>query len=213
MSNKDEILKQINKIIKKLSNLNWEGSCRINEFNVHSFKVCELNGFLQFYQKELENQIAKINREKYWNTGEGAKIKIELENSLYNLDKNFSDVSQKFTDDIINIIKDFFNDNWIYKIYKDHINFYYKDIYDFCASFKTDYSNNIKLNIELSEIRSFNLLNKDSNMISILNDITNFINLVDSEKLSEIFINWRKEFIKYNKEYKRISYKLYNPKI
>ena len=70
-----------------------------------------------------------------------------------------------------------------------------------------------KDNIELSEIRNFNLLNKDSNMISILNDITNFINLVDSEKLSEIFINWRKEFIKYNKEYKRISYKLYNPKI
>ncbi len=168
---------------------------------------------MQFYQKELENQISKINREKYWNTDEGAKIKIELENSLYNLDKNFSDVSQKFTNDIINIIKDFFNDNWVYKIYKDHINFYYKDIYDFCASFKTDYSNNIKLNIELSEIRNFNLLNKDSNMISILNDITNFINLVDSEKLSEIFINWRKEFIKYNKEYKRISYKLYNPKI
>jgi hypothetical protein len=74
-----------------------------------------------------------------------------------------------------------------------------------------NYSKQEKLNVSLDEFREFNLLNETSKIPSILNVVNNFINNVDKENLIKLFSDWNTEFKKFNKRYKELSYKLFNP--
>ena len=45
----------------------------------------------------------------------------------------------------------------------------------------------------------------------IINNIDTFIQNIDITKLLDIYIEWNDEYKKFDKKYKEISYKLFNP--
>lgn len=210
---RNDLLKQIEKIVRKLNKLGWDEVCRVNEFNVHTYKMYELRGFISFYERELENQIAKWKREKYWATEEGKLIKEKLEIELQTLSDNFDKFSENTSSQIDDLIKPHFDnlENWTYKIYKERIIFSFTDVYKFSIHYMKNYSKQEKLNVSLDEFREFNLLNETSKIPSILNVVNNFLNNVDKENLIKLFSDWNTEFKKFNKRYKELSYKLFNP--
>lgn len=207
-----DLLKKIESIVHKLKKLGWDEVCRVNEFNVHTYKLYELRGFISFYERELENEISKWKRNKYWNTPEGKVIKDELETQLKNVSDEYDKKMENYIKEITNMISPFFQENWKYSIYKDKISFIYdEDVYRFVIYFRKSYGKQQKLNVSLTDFRDFNLVNESSKMPVVLNNIDTFLQNIDKTKLLDIYVEWNTEYKKFDKKYKDISYKLFNP--
>lgn len=220
INTKYDILKEIEKVIVKLEKLGWDGVCRVNEFNVHTYKHSELRGFLNFYSRELNNLIIKQEREEYWETYEGAQLKYQLESEIEYLEYKYEETSQNFTLQLKEILNKYFDENWIIKYYKDNISIGLKNEngevpygYWINIRYKKDFSkeSNGRLNILLDEINEFNSITNNMRPI-FFKCLYEF--LLDNDAKTEILFilkNWSSEYNKFYKSFKNTAEKLRNP--
>lgn len=220
INTKYDILKEIEKVIVKLEKLGWDGVCRVNEFNVHTYKYSELRGFLNFYSRELNNLIIKQEREEYWETDEGAQLKYQLESEIEYLEYKYEETSQNFTLQLKEILNKYFDENWIIKYYKDNISIGLKNEneevpygYWINIRYKKDFSkeSNGRLNILLDEINEFNSITNNMRPI-FFKCLYEF--LLDNDAKTEILFilkKWSSEYNKFYKSFKNTAEKLRNP--
>lgn len=221
MTTKESIYKEIEKYVVELQKRNYDGPIRVNEWNLHTYKLSELRGFLQLYRNELEKIILKEKRNIFFQTENGKKFKQDIEHQLQLLEENFCKTSKIYFDVIYNILNEFFSETeWKIKLYHNKAIIGLIDEfgnilenYTFNIFFRKDFSNNTvgRLVINIESFNDFNLITNVQRPIFI--DCLNLF-LKQKERhevLLSNFNDWNKLNKEYNNEFKKLNTKLFNP--
>lgn len=220
MTPKESVYKKIEIIINELKKLNYDGVYRVNEFNVHSYKLYELRGFLAFYKNERDKIILKRKREEFWNSENGKKFKHDIENEINILEENHRKTTERFNNSIYNKLEIHLKSSiWNYKIFHNKVEIALIDEfgnmmnnYSFSIYYRKDFSNlsSGRLVINIDSFNDFNLITNKLRPIFI-NDFNEFLKDKElHEELLKTFEEWTNHHKEYINKYKILNNKLYN---
>lgn len=213
-------------IFSKLQTLYNQVKSEFPEYSKHiptiysfvSYKVYELESMYAKLGQEYEDMILSKERNKYWETEEGKKLKKELEISFQNNHNEIISLNKFYENKIRSIVKTTIDNDW--DCYPNECNFEIGLIdksglrtfyFGHTFSVELDAWDDNTLKINYGSFGSFDPI-IDINRIKYLEGLGKFVNNTESvNQIKELMIEWKQKLKILNNKERMISKKLYNP--